>query len=531
MQLPHTLLTLGRRGLFRPGLPHRVTAQLNELRAWGFGLAGELRSAAARDGTAVAIVDEQRGEISYAGLLDRAERLARSLQNAGWGRFRPAASAGGTVDLRPGDRVGLLCRNHAGMVEAMLAVSLLGADTVLVNTGLSSQQLAAVAEEQQLRALVYDREFAEYLGAVPHPVARLDESIVDDLIRQAPDGELAPPPRDGRTIVLTSGTTGTPKGARRRTPSGFAPLASILDRIPLRAGERILIAAPLFHTWGYAALQVALALRARIVLQRRFEPPATTRAVAEQRCTALFAVPVMLQRLLEVPVTEPTPDLRTVAVSGSALFGGLATRFMDTYGDVLYNLYGTTEASWVSIATPADLRRAPGSAGRPPHGTRVAILGTDGRPLPEGEIGRIFVGNDMLFEGYTSGQAAPMHQGLLGTGDLGHVEGGLLYVDGREDDMIISGGENVYPSEVEELLAGLPQVREVAVVGVPDQEFGQRLAAYLALHPGERLDANAVREYVRHYLARYCVPRDVYFVPSLPRNATGKVVTRYLPYR
>jgi acyl-CoA synthetase (AMP-forming)/AMP-acid ligase II len=517
MQLPHTLLTLGRRGLFRPGLPHRVTAQLNELRAWGFGLAGELRSAAARDGTAVAIVDEQRGEISYGRLLDRAERLARSLR--------------GSADLRPGDRVGLLCRNHAGMVEAMLAVNLLGADTVLVNTGLSGQQLAAVAEEQQLRVLVYDREFAEYVGAVPHPVARLDESRVDELIRRAPDGGLAPPQRDGRTIVLTSGTTGTPKGARRPTPSGFAPLASILDRIPLRAGERILIAAPLFHTWGYAALQVALALRARIVLQRRFEPSATMRAVVEQRCSALFAVPVMLQRLLELPVLQPRADLRIVAVSGSALFGGLATRFMNMYGDVLYNLYGTTEASWVSIATPADLRRAPGSAGRPPHGTRVAILGTDGRPLAEGQIGRIFVGNDMLFEGYTSGQAAPTYRGLLGTGDLGHVDSGLLFLDGREDDMIISGGENVYPSEVEEVLSGLPQVREVAVVGVPDPEFGQRLAAYLALHPGERLDANAVREYVRHYLARYCVPRDVYFVPSLPRNATGKVVTRYLPYQ
>jgi acyl-CoA synthetase (AMP-forming)/AMP-acid ligase II len=517
MQLPRTLLTLGLRGLFNPGLPHRVAAQLNELWVWGLGLAGELRSAAARDRGAVAIVDEHRGEISYGRLLDRAERLARSLR--------------GAVDLRPGDRVGLLCRNHAGMVEAMLAVNLLGADAVLVNTGLAGRQLAAVTEEQELRVLVYDREFAEYVGGVPHPVTRLDESRVDELIRQAPGGKVSPPPRDGRTIMLTSGTTGTPKGARQRTPSGFAPLASILDRIPLRAGERILIAAPLFHRWGYAALQVALALRGRIVLQRRFEPEATMRAVVEQRCGALFAVPVMLQRLLEMPVAGPPPDLRIVAVSGSALVGGLATRFMDAYGDVLYNLYGTTEASWVSIANPADLRRAPSTAGRPPHGTQVAILGTDGRPQPEGQIGRIFVGNDMLFEGYTSGQAVPTYQGLLGTGDLGHVDDGLLFVDGREDDMIISGGENVYPSEVEELLSGLPQVREVAVVGVPDQEYGQRLAVYLALHPGERLDAPAVREYVRHYLARFCVPRDVYFIPSLPRNATGKVVTRYLPYR
>jgi acyl-CoA synthetase (AMP-forming)/AMP-acid ligase II len=517
MPLARALLTLGRRGLFTPGPPHRVTAQLNALRVWGFGLAGELRSAAARSPHRTAIVDEDRGEISYERLLDRAERLARSLRS--------------TAGVRPADRVGLMCRNHAGMVEAMLAVNLIGADAVLVNTGLSGQQLAAVAEEQRLRALIYDRDFAEYVGAVPGPVERLDESRVEELVRQAPAGQLRPPPRDGRTIVLTSGTTGTPKGARRRTPSGLAPLASILDRIPLRVGERMFIAAPLFHTWGYAALQVAFALRATIVLQRRFDPAASLRAMRRQECGALFAVPVMLERLLDVPLTEPVPRLRVVAVSGSALFGGLATRFMDVYGDVLYNLYGSTEASWVSIATPAELRRAPNCAGRPPHGTRVAILGPDHRPVPAGQVGGIFVGNDMLFEGYTSGQRVRVVDGLLDTRDLGHVEDGLLFVDGRADDMIISGGENVFPSEVEDLLARLPQVREVAVVGVPDQEFGQRLAAYLALHPGERLDADAVREYVRHYLARFCVPRDVYFVPSLPRNATGKVVTRDLPYR
>ncbi len=237
----------------------------------------------------------------------------------------------------------------------------------------------------------------------------------------------------------------------------------------------------------------------------------------------------MLQRLLE---QEPRPGrLRVVAVSGSALPGNLATRFMDAYGDVLYNLYGSTEASWVSIATPAELRRAPSTAGRPPHGTRVAILDRNGQPVPAGRPGHIHVGNDMLFEGYTNGTPRAFHSGLMATGDLGHVDDeGLLFVDGREDDMIISGGENVFPSEVENLLAGLPQVREVAVIGVPDLEFGQRLAAWIALQPGEWLDGDAVREYVRRNLARFSVPRDVRFVRALPRNATGKVVPRLLPW-
>jgi acyl-CoA synthetase (AMP-forming)/AMP-acid ligase II len=533
MGLPYTLATLARRGLLNPGLPHRTAAQFSALRVWGYGLAGELRSAAARDRDAIAIIDETCGEITYGQLLRWAERLARALR--------------GVANVRDGDRVGLLCRNHAGMVEAMLAVSMLGADAVLVNTGLSNQQLTTIAEELRLRALIHDHDFGERVVAVPirglgprrprphHDpaplvVERLDESRVDHLIQEAPPGEMRPPPREGRTIVLTSGTTGTPKGARRPTPPNFDPLASILGRIPLRAGARIMIAAPLFHTWGYAALQVALALRATIVLQRRFDPAETLAALTRHRCTALFAVPVMLQRLLDVPVPNPRPPLRVVATSGSALPGGLATRFMDAYGDILYNLYGSTEASWVSIATPRDLRRAPGTAGRPPHGTKVAILDEDGRPLPAGTVGRIFVSNDMLFEGYTSGGSVQSSDGLLSTGDLGHVDDGLLFVDGRQDDMIISGGENIFPSEVEDLLAGLPQVREVAVVGVQDADYGQRLAAYLALHPGERLDPEAVREYVRHYLARYAVPRDVYYVPALPRNATGKVVVNELPY-
>ncbi|SDY23332.1 Acyl-CoA synthetase (AMP-forming)/AMP-acid ligase II [Micromonospora pattaloongensis] len=516
MDLPFVIATLARRGLLTPGSPLRVAAQLNSLRKWSFTIAGELRQAAARDPHRVALIDEQRGEITYAQLLRRAEQLARSLRSA--------------VGIRAGDRIGVLCRNHNGLVETMVAATLLGADSVLVNTGLSAAQLELVAQEQELRALVHDAEFTERIVRLPASVERIDEGRLEELVQQAPPGQLRHPERDGRTIVLTSGTTGTPKGARRRTPSGFKPLVSIIDRIPLHAREQIMIAAPIFHTWGYAALQVSFALRATIVLQRRFEPAATLRALDEHRCTALFAVPVMLQRLLEVPPPAQRPPLKVVAVSGSALPGGLAPRFMDVYGDVIYNLYGSTEVSWASIATPADLRRAPNTAGTPPFGTRLAILDPAGEPVPAGQVGRIFVGNEMLFEGYTSGLGKESHDGLMATGDLGHLDpDGLLFVDGREDDMIISGGENVFPSEVENLLAELPQVREVAVIGVPDPEYGQRLAAYLALHPNETLDPDAVREYVRHYRARFCVPRDVFFVPFLPRNATGKVVTRDLP--
>ncbi|MFC3503640.1 AMP-binding protein [Micromonospora krabiensis] len=515
MDLPFIVTTLTRRGLLTPGRPIRVASQLSALRRWGWSLAGELRQAAARDPDRPAIIDEDGVELTYQRLLDRAERTARSLR-AGLG-------------IQAGDRIGVLCRNHHGLIETIVAATLLGADAVLVNTGLSPGQLATVAEEQRLRVLVHDDEFAERVLTLPPELPRLDERAREELVVGALPGELHPPERDGRIIVLTSGTTGAPKGARRPTPNGFGPLVSIIDRIPLHTRDRVMIAAPIFHTWGFAALQVCFALRATIVLHRRFDPAATVAALADHRCDALFAVPVMLQRLLELPSPDPRPPLKVVAVSGSALPGGLAPRFMDVYGDVMYNLYGSTEVSWASIAGPTDLRAAPTTAGRAPHGTRLEILDATGEPVPAGRVGRIFVGNEMLFEGYTSGASRETRDGLLDTGDLGRLNAdGLLFVDGRADDMIVSGGENVFPSEVEDLLAQLPQVREAAVIGVPDPEFGQRLAAFLALHPGETLDPEAVREYVRHYLARFSVPRDVVFVKYLPRNATGKVLTREL---
>jgi acyl-CoA synthetase (AMP-forming)/AMP-acid ligase II len=518
------LRTLARRGLLKPGRPDKVARQLDALRRWGFSLTGEMRSAAARDPSRIAVVDETRS-VTYGELAHRVQRLANGLR-AGYA-------------ITHGDRVGLLCRNSAAMFESMLAIGGIGADVVLVNTGLGPGQLETVLRNQRVRLLIHDDEFFELLSAVPQEVPRISADgdarranpTVAGLIEAAPDDELTPPEQPGRTIVLTSGTTGAPKGARRPVPSGFGPLAAVISRIPLDTHERMFIAAPMFHTWGYAGLQIALALRATVVLRRRFDPAETLAVVIEQKCTALLAVPVMLQRLLDAaPADVVKTPLKVVASSGSALPGPMVNRFMDVFGDVLYNLYGSTEASWASIATPTELRREPTCAGRPPTGTRVLILDPNGNPLPPRHIGRIFVGNDMIFEGYTDGDnVREWRDGLIATGDIGHLTSdGVLHVDGREDDMVISGGENVYPSGVEDVIAELPQIREVAVVGVPDREYGQRLAAWIVLYPGEQLDGEAVREYVRRSMARFSVPREVYFVAELPRNATGKVIRRYL---
>ncbi|MEI2774496.1 MAG: AMP-binding protein [Tetrasphaera sp.] len=506
--------------LVGPALPHRYVGQLAALAWWGFGLVGEAAQAARIAPNAVAVDDEDAGEITYAELLDRAARVAVALRERGAG---------------PGVQIGMLARNHVGALEVMLGASMLGADLVLCNTGLSAPQLAEVARRQALTLLVHDDEFAAVVGGLPQAVARLGEGELGAAAAALPRGTgPGRPARAGRTIILTSGTTGTPKGAVRRNPGGIGPLVSIVDKIPLRAGETVLVSAPIFHTWGYAAIQLCLTLHARIVLRRRFTPEAAATTLLEAGCQVMFAVPVMLQRMLEQLPAEPAgrfPKLRIVATSGSAYPHGFATRFMDRFGDVLYNLYGSTEVSWVCIATPTELRRNPDSVGTPPHGTVVTILDDDGHEVAPGEVGRIFAGNSMVFDGYTAGSGKPMHDGLIDTGDLGHIEDGLYVVDGRADDMIVSGGENVYPAEVESALLAHPAVREACVIGVPDEEYGQRLAAFVVLRDGARLTADDVRDQVRAQRARHCIPRDVVFLPELPRNATGKVLARELGRR
>ena len=333
--------------------------------------------------------------------------------------------------------------------------------------------------------------------------------------------------------MLTSGTTGTPKGAPREQPDSLQPVAALFSKIPLHAREVTMVAAPMFHAWGFAHLTLSIPLGSTVVVQRRFEPQDTLRAVAQHGASTLVVVPVMLQRILELgPETIARYDLhrlRVIALSGSALPGELATRAMDVFGDVLYNLYGSTEVAWATIATPADLRAAPGTAGRAPIGTVVKLLDDEGREVSPGEVGRIFVANEMTFEGYAGGGNKEVIRGVMSTGDVGRFDhAGRLFVEGRDDEMIVSGGENVFPREVEDLLAEHDQIEEAAAVGVADEQFGQRLAAYVVARAGASLSEDAVKEYVKENLARYKVPRDVVFLARLPRNAAGKVLKREL---
>jgi fatty-acyl-CoA synthase len=291
------------------------------------------------------------------------------------------------------------------------------------------------------------------------------------------------------------------------------------------------IPTPLFHAWGLAQLTIAATTGSTAVLVRRFTPEATLAAVESNRATVLAVVPIMLQRLLAATGndtaagTYDTSSLRIVATSGSALSGAVAIEWMDRFGDNLYNMYGSTEVGQATLATPDDLRAAPGTAGRVIAGSTVEVVDRDGTPVEPGQTGLIVVGNNAQFSGYTGGGTKEQIGGLMSSGDVGYFDSdGRLFVTGRADDMIVSGGENVFPLEIEEVLLAHPDVDDAVVVGVADPEFGQRLAVLIVARDGATLDADAVRTVVREQLARHKVPRDVTFVDEIPRNTTGKLL-------
>jgi fatty-acyl-CoA synthase len=315
---------------------------------------------------------------------------------------------------------------------------------------------------------------------------------------------------------------------------GIDALAPLFSTIPIRARDTVVIAAPLFHAWGLAHLGVSLAMSSTAVVQTHFDPEATLAAIAEHRPAGLVVVPVMLQRILalggEVIARYDTSSLRYIASSGSALGATLATATIRRFGPILYNVYGSTEVSLATVAGPADLQAAPATAGRPPAGSVVRILDEHGSELGPEQVGRIFVGSGSRFDGYTGGGGKEAIDGLLSSGDVGHFDrDGRLFIDGRDDEMIVSGGENVYPAEVEDLLGAHPAIAEAAVVGVPDDAFGQRLKAFVVRRPGATLTERQVKDHVRAQLARYKVPGTVEFVEAaLPRTTTGKLRKRDL---
>jgi acyl-CoA synthetase (AMP-forming)/AMP-acid ligase II len=514
---------LARTGALGYIAPGALVGIVGALRRYGI-LGAAVSIAAIRFPQRVALVDE-RGSLTFGELDSRSNAVANHWRRDG---------------LRAGDGVAILARNHRGFLDSAFAAAKCGARIILLNTDFGGAQVCEAVEREGADLLVHDDEYSGLIGAVDLRLRRwrawTDEPAADTLEAIIAGGETSAPPAPGvetKIVILTSGTTGTPKGAARSEPRSLLPVGGLLSRAPFRARGVTECCAPLFHALGFAHAVLAVVLGSTLVVRRRFDAALTLDSLAAHRATAMIVVPMMLQRMLDLGTgSRASADLsrlRIIFVAGSQLGAGLCTRATAAFGPVIHNLYGSTEVAYATIATPQDLAIEPGCVGRVVRGAIVKVLDDADREAPAGTTGRIFVANSMQFDGYTGGGTKPSVGGLMATGDVGHFDrAGRLFIDGRDDDMIVSGGENVFPAEVEEALADHPDIVEAAVIGVPDDAYGQRLRCFIVARDGATLGEQDVKEYVRHRLSRFKVPRDIRFVEALPRNPTGKILKRAL---
>ena len=520
------LSTMARAGVIAPLRPDKYLRIGAAMARENMGITSGFASAAQRCPDRPALVDEI-GTLTWRDVDQRADAFAAALQ----------ALPGGAPQT-----IGIMARNHRGFVESLIAANRIGADVLLLNTSFAGPALAEVVSREGVDAVVFDEEFTP---TVEQALADRPDAVRIVAWRDTTDHDLAVETMIGehygrqpkrasaksKVILLTSGTTGTPKGASH---SGGSPqtLKGILDRTPWRTEEVTVVVAPMFHAWGFAQLAFSAMMACTIVTRRKFDPEATLKLVDRHQATGLCVVPVMFDRIMALPEDVLSRysgrSLRFAAASGSRMNPDVVTAFMDRFGDVVYNNYNATEAGMIATATPADLRAAPDTAGKPAEGTDIRILDAERQEVPTGEVGTIFVRNSTQFDGYTSGATKDFEGDYMSSGDVGYLDAnGRLFVVGRDDEMIVSGGENVYPIEVEKVLAAHPAVSEASVLGVDDAEFGQRLAAFVVLSDGSATPDD-LKAHVKKNLANYKVPRSITVLESLPRGSTGKIVRRDL---
>jgi fatty-acyl-CoA synthase len=518
-----SLVQLARAGVLRPLSPPQIVGMLRAVDDYGL-LGAATRFTALRDRNGIALIDE-RGALSFGELDVRSNAVANEWRSRG---------------LRPGTGVAILARNHRGLFDALYAAGKCGARIILLNTDFSGAQIADVIARERVDLLVHDDEYSDVVAGLDPRLGRTrawsDKPGPDTLDALIEQGDTALPPAhrgQSKIVILTSGTTGTPKGAARSEPYSLIPVGALLDKAPFRARQVTECCVPLFHALGFSNAMIAMVLGSTLVVRRSFDPQRTLESLEKNRASAVVVVPIMLRRILDLgPPALANRDLsalRIIFTGGSQLGAALATRAMEAFGPIVYNLYGSTEVAYATIATPADLAVEPGCVGKVVRGSVVKIFDENDREAPAGMPGRIYVGNRLVFEGYTGGGTKHSIQGLMASGDIGHFDSaGRLFIDGRDDEMIVSGGENVFPAEVEDALAAHPDILEAAVIGVSDDEYGQRLRSYVVVRPGVTLTEQDIKDYVKNRLARFKVPRDVLFVNALPRNPSGKVLKQLL---
>ncbi len=511
------------------GGPSAVAGLPSVLARYWFTTAREVEQGQLMTPHRIALIDDD-GELTYRQLRENSQTLARHLVSLGLDEIR----------------LGVMARNGRGIVYPLAAKGYAGATIFLLNVGSSPEQLTGCIEENDINVLVIDEEFLDRLEprddlhVIVADVSREhDELTTLDAIVGKPwetaETKLPLLPKHGPIVLMSSGTTGVPKGVVRPEPRLPLVLTGILRKIPWRADMKVHLHASIFHTWGWSMLNIALAARATIILHRDYDAEQVLQDVEKHGLQAMISSPIFMKQFFEVDGQEnyDTSSLEFIVSSGHALTPPLVEKVIDRFGPILCNVYGSTELTLASVASMEEIAADPTVSGEVAMGTELKILDEHGHEVPTGTPGRIYLKNSTTLTGYTNPDIPVQRaKGLVQIGDLGYLdEHGQLRVLGRIDDMIIVGGENVYPRSVDEVLDGMPGIADVFAAGVEDPDTFQRIAVWVVRADdaeGRSLTEDKVRDWVRHKLADHSVPRDVHFIDELPRNATGKVVPRLL---
>jgi fatty-acyl-CoA synthase len=341
----------------------------------------------------------------------------------------------------------------------------------------------------------------------------------------------------GGVIVYTSGTTGTPKGANRAwNQTGLESAADMIHQVGMRADDRHLVVCPLYHSAAPAFAAIMMALGATNVVMSHFDPEGALDVIQRERITCTLMVPTMLIRIANLPDatirTYDTSNLRWVMSGAAPLTTEAARRFQEKRGPILWNFYGATETGLVTLAGPGDHVTRPGTIGKALRGNSIRLINDDGQLVKRGEIGELYARNSTMMSGYHRNEEATQssqREGYFSVGDMGRVDAdGYYYLESRKHDMVISGGVNIYPREIEDHLHTHPAILEAAVVGVPDPEWGESLRAFVVMRDGEHVSEAEIIDFCRTGLSDFKRPRRVIFVAELPRNPTGKILKREL---
>ncbi|WP_326542080.1 AMP-binding protein [Pseudorhodoferax sp.] len=455
-----------------------------------------------------------------------------------------------------GDTAAVMLRNGPAYVATTIACRRAGVYLVSINWHFKAAEAGFLLADSGARVLlVHDDLQAQIAGGVPEGVAVQavphDETRGSDWAGAFALGQAPLPPATGvafNTVVYTSGTTGRPKGVRRLpVPAGErAALEAAGQQVGrtvygVTAASRALLSAPMYHSATMSFVLSCCSAGATLVLEPGFAAERTLALIEQHRITHAYLVPTMYQRLLALPEAvrsrHDLSSLQQVSSTGSPCAPDLKRRMIDWFGPVITEAYGSSEAGYTTFIDSASWLQRPGSAGRALGAAQVRILDEAGAPVPAGQMGLIYVRQpatpDFTYIGRDEARAAIGRDGLVTLGDMGYLDAeGYLFICDRKSDMVISGGVNIYPAEIEAELVTMPGVADAAVFGIPDAEFGEGLAAAVQLRPGAVLDAAAVQAWLRERLANYKVPRTIAFHDSLPREDTGKIFKRRLrePY-